>query len=164
MTPNQVETRPHSRTALIGWLALCFAVGGLATVFPARAIPNWYAGLVKPPLNPPNQVFGPVWTVLYALMALSAWIVWKTRPSACRRRGLRLFLVQLGLNCLWTWIFFSTHQILTALADIVVLWVAILLTILTFRKMSHTAAWLLVPYLAWVTFAAYLNFEFWRLN
>ena len=164
MIANQVETRPHARTALIGWLALCFAVAGLATIFPMRAIPGWYAGLVKPPLNPPNQVFGPVWTVLYALMAVSAWTVWKTRPSACRRRGLRLFLVQLGLNFLWTWIFFSTHQILTAFADIVVLWVAILLTILTFRKMSHTAAWLLVPYLAWVTFAAYLNFEFWRLN
>jgi benzodiazapine receptor len=161
---NQIEPRPHARTALIGWLALCFAVGILSSTFAARALPTWYAGLVKPPLNPPNQVFGPVWTVLYTLMAVSAWIVWKTRPSPCRHRGLRLFLVQLGLNFLWPWIFFGTHQMLTALADIGVLWVAILLTILTFRKMSHTAAWLLAPYLAWVTFAAYLNFALWRLN
>jgi len=97
-------------------------------------------------------------------MAVSAWIVWKTRPSPCRRRGLRLFLVQLGLNLLWTWIFFSRHQMFTALADVVVLWLAILLTILTFKKMSATAAWLLLPYLAWVTFAGYLNLAIWRLN
>jgi translocator protein len=97
-------------------------------------------------------------------MAIAAWIVWKTRPSPCRRRGLRLFCVQLGLNFLWGWIFFDRHQIGTAFADIIVLWVAILLTILTFKKMSTTAAWLLVPYLAWVTFAAYLNFGLWRLN
>jgi translocator protein len=97
-------------------------------------------------------------------MAVAAWIVWKTRPSPCRYRGLRLFLVQLGLNLLWTWIFFSTHQILTAFVDLVALWAAILLTLLTFKKMSTTAAWLLVPCLAWVTFAGYLNIAIWRLN
>jgi len=150
--------------ALIGWLALCFAGGCLSSIFALRAIPNWYAALVKPPLNPPNHVFGPLWTVLYTLMAVSAWIVWKTRPSPCRHRGLRLFLVQLGLHFLWPWIFFGRHRMLTAFVDLVVLWVAILLTSLTFRKMSHTAAWLLVPYLAWVTFAAYLNLAIWRLN
>jgi tryptophan-rich sensory protein len=97
-------------------------------------------------------------------MAVSAWIVWKTRPSPCRLRGLRLFCVQLALNFLWTWIFFDTHQVLTAFADIVALWVAIFLTIMTFRKMSSAAAWMLVPYLAWVTFASYLNLAIWRLN
>ena len=158
------EPRPHTRLALIGWLALCFAAGIVGFIFAARAIPTWYAGLVKPPFNPPNQVFGPVWTILYTLMAVAAWIVWKTRPSACRRRGLRLFCVQLGLNVLWSWIFFDRHQIGTSFADIVVLWAGILLTILTFKKMSTTAAWLLVPYLAWVTFAGYLNFALWRLN
>jgi len=158
------EPRPRAAMVLVGWLALCLAVGGAASIFPLRAIPTWYAGLVKPPLNPPNQVFGPVWTVLYILMAVAAWIVWKTRPSACRTRGLRLFLVQLGLNFLWTWIFFGTHQIMTAFIDLLALWAAILLTLLTFKKMSTTAAWLLVPYLAWVTFAGYLNITIWHLN
>jgi translocator protein len=161
---TQVEPRPRAAVALIGWLALCFAVAAGSAVFAARGIPGWYAGLIKPPLNPPNQLFGPVWTVLYTLMAVAAWIVWKTRPSPCRKRGLVLFCVQLGLNFLWTWIFFGRHQIGTALADIVALWVAIFLTILTFKKVSVTAAWLLVPYLAWVTFAGYLNLAFWRLN
>jgi translocator protein len=156
--------RPHATRALIGWLAVCFAVGGISSIFSARAIPGWYAGLVKPPFNPPNQLFGPVWTVLYALMAVAAWMVWKTRPSVCRKRGLRLFCVQLGLNFLWTWIFFGRHQLLTAFVDLAALWVAILLTILTFKKMSATAAWLLAPYLAWVAFAEYLNFAIWRLN
>jgi len=160
----QPEDRPRPALALIGWLALCLAVDGLSSIFPLRAIPTWYAALIKPPFNPPNAVFPLVWTLLYVLMAISAWIVWKTRPSPCRRRGLRLFLVQLGLNFLWTWIFFSTHQVLTAFIDLVALWAAILLTILTFKKMSTTAAWLLVPYLAWVTFAGYLNFAIWLLN
>jgi benzodiazapine receptor len=164
MGPEAAERRAGSKFALAGWLALCFGVGGISSIFPTHAIPTWYAGLIKPPLTPPNHIFGPVWTVLYALMAISAWMVWKTRPSPCRRRGLRLFCVQLALNFLWTWIFFGWHQIGTALADIVVLWIAILLTILTFKKMSVTAAWLLVPYLAWVTFATYLNIAFWRVN
>lgn len=161
---ESAEKTGRSKIALVGWLALCFVVGGIASIFPAHSIPTWYAGLIKPPLTPPNHIFGPVWTILYALMGIAAWIVWETRPSPCRRRGLRLFCVQLALNFLWVWIFFDRHQIVTALADIIVLWVAILLTILSFRKMSIIAAWLLVPYLAWVTFASYLNIAFWRLN
>jgi len=161
---TQQQVRPRPTLALVGWLLLCFAVATLSSILSAKSIYTWYAGLIKPPLNPPNQVFGPVWTALYALMAVAAWIIWKTRPSPCRRRGLLLFCVQLGLNFLWTWIFFSRHQIFTAFIDIVALWVAIFLTILTFRKMSTAAAWMLVPYLAWVTFAGYLNLAFWRLN
>ena len=164
MMANAVQTRPHARTALAGWLALCFGVGIAGSIFAARSIPTWYHALTKPPLNPPDHAFGPVWTVLFALMAVSAWMVWKTRPSPCRRRGLLLFAIQLALNSLWPWIFFGTHQMLTAFVDLVALWAAILLTILTFRKMSHTAAWLLAPYLAWVTFAGYLNFAIWKLN
>src|ERR1700756_849033 len=97
---NAIQTRPNARTAFFGWLALCFGVAGVSSIFAAHSIPTWYAGLEKPPLNPPDQAFGPVWTVLYALMAVSAWTVWKTRPSSCRRRGLRLFCVQLALNLL----------------------------------------------------------------
>jgi translocator protein len=159
-----IEIRPHVRVALVGWLALCFGIAGASSIFIAPSIPTWYAALEKPPFNPPNQAFGPVWTVLYALMAVSAWIVWKTRPSGCRRRGLRLFVIQLALNFLWTSIFFGAHQMLTAFVDLAALWAAILLTILTFRKMSHIAAWLLVPYLVWVIFAGYLNFAIWKLN
>jgi tryptophan-rich sensory protein len=156
--------RPHATLALIGWLALCFAVDGISSVFIVHNIHGWYAGLAKPPLNPPNWVFAPVWTMLYALMATAAWLVWKTRPSTCRPRGLGLFLAQLWFNFLWSWIFFGRHQIGMALLDIIVLWVAIALTIRSFRKMSTTAAWLMGPYLAWVTFAGYLNFALWRLN
>jgi translocator protein len=163
-TQSGQTPRPRSAFALTGWLILCFAVAGISSIFSAHNIPTWYAGLVKPPLNPPDRVFAPVWTTLYALMAVSVWIVWKTRPSGCRRRGLWLFYLQLWFNFLWSWIFFNQHKIGIAFADIVVLWVAILLTILTFRKMSKTAAWLLAPYIAWVTFAGYLNFALWRLN
>src|ERR1700761_3816122 len=92
------QVRARSGLVLVGWLVLCFGVGLVSSIFTARNLSVWYAGLVKPPLNPPSQVFGPVWTILYALMAVSAWMVWKTRDSTCRRRGLLLFLVQLGLN------------------------------------------------------------------
>jgi tryptophan-rich sensory protein len=156
--------RPRAALALIGWLALCFAVAGISSVFSYHAIPTWYAALVKPPLNPPNAVFPIVWTILYALMAVAAWLVWKTRPSRCRPRGLGMFCAQLWFNFLWSWIFFSQHAIGMALIDISILWIAITLTIRSFRKMSTTAAWLMVPYLAWVTFATYLNFGLWRLN
>lgn len=150
--------------ALVGWLVLCFAAGGIGSLFEVGNLSTWYAALNKPPLNPPNAVFPVVWTVLYALMAVSAWLVWRTRPSRCRPRGLGIFLAQLWFNFLWSWIFFGLHRPGMALVDIAALWVAILLTMRSFRKMSVTAAWLLAPYLAWVTFAAYLNFGIWRLN
>lgn len=157
-----LRLRPN--LALAGWLLLCFTIALISSIVAAHSIPTWYAALAKPPLNPPNQVFGPVWTVLYALMAVAAWIVWKTRPSPCRRSGLRAFGVQLYMNLLWSWLFFGQHNLGWALTDLVVLWATIAYLIYTFRKMSHTAAWLLVPYLAWVTFAAYLNWAIWRLN
>lgn len=161
---SSLVPRPRATLALIEFLILCFAVAGVSSIFSAHNIPTWYAGLIKPPLNPPYWVFAPVWTTLYALMAIAAWLVWKTRPSGCRRQGLRLFYVQLALNCLWSWIFFSRHQIGTAFVDILALWAGIFLTMLNFKKVSTTAAWLLVPYLAWVTFASYLNLALWRLN
>lgn len=165
MTTEPVPfVRPRAVLVLVGWLALCFAVAGVSFIFSAHSVHTWYAMLIKPPLNPPNWVFAPVWTTLYALMAIAVWLIWRTRPSRCRISGMRLFLVQLLFNLLWSWIFFGRHQIATAVADIVLLWIAILLCILNFKKMSHTAAWLMAPYLAWVTFAAYLNLAIWRLN
>lgn len=115
-------------------------------------------GLIKAALSP---VYIAIWIVLYALMGIAAWLVWKTRPSTCRRSGLRLFLVQLWFNVLWSWIFFSRHQLGTAFADLVVLFVAILLTARSFRKVSTRAAWLLAPYLAWVAYLGYLNLALW---
>lgn len=155
--------RPRAALALLGWLTLCFAVTAAALTIDAHGV-AWYAGLIKPPLNPPGWLSGPASIALTALMAISVWLVWRTRPSTCRRKGLRLFGVTLWFNLLWSWIFFSRHQIGTALVDLVVLVVAILLTVVNFRKVSTTAAWLLVPYLVWVGFAIYLNLAFWRLN
>lgn len=157
-------TRPHAVPALIGFVAVCLGAGFLGSLWSRPAIPGWYASLAKPALTPPDWIFAPVWITLYALMAIAGWLVWKTRPSPCRVRGLRLFWVQLGLNVLWSWTFFSRHQMGTAFVDIIALWVAILLVMQNFRKMSIPALSLLVPYLAWVTFAAYLNFALWRLN
>ena len=164
MTTAVIAPRPHAGLALAGWLLLCFAVAALGTLATLSQLPGWYAHLVKPAFTPPNAIFAPVWTILYACMAVSVWLCWKTRPSSCRYRGLRLFLCQLLLNLGWTWIFFSTHQLGSALIDLVLLWIAIALTIESFRKMSHLSAWLLAPYLAWVTYAGYLNFALWRLN
>src|ERR1700739_4229011 len=98
--------RPHAAWALVGWLVLWFAVAGVSSALGAHAIPTWYATLVKPPLTPPNWVFAPVWIILYTLMAIAAWMVWKTRPSDCRKSGLRVFLTELLFNVLWAWIFF----------------------------------------------------------
>jgi tryptophan-rich sensory protein len=164
-TPPQLPgTRRGAPLALLGWLILCFGIAEVTSIFSAHGA-TWYAGLVKPPLNPPDGLFALFWSALLSgLMAIAAWLVWRTRPSRCRTRGIRLFLVQLWFNLLWSWIFFGRHQIATAFFDLVVLWVAILLTILNFRKVSTAAAWMLTPYLAWVAFAAYLNFALWRLN
>ena len=121
----------------------------------------WYAALAKPPWNPPAWIFGPAWTLLYTLMAVAAWLVWKRDGW---RRPLLLYWLQLVLNAAWTPIFFGAHQLGWALVEIVALWLAILLTLLSFRRINPLAAWLLAPYLAWVTFATALNFALWRLN
>jgi tryptophan-rich sensory protein len=156
--------RPRALLALAGWLVLCYGVGALGSGFTAAAIPTWYAGLVKPPLNPPNWVFAPVWALLYGAMGVAAWLGWRTRNSTCRTRATRLFLVQLLLNEMWTWLFFDLHRPGLALVEIALLWTAIALTMKTFFVISRRAGWLMAPYLAWVTFAAYLNWGLWRLN
>jgi tryptophan-rich sensory protein len=165
-TPPQLtpKYRRGAALALLGWLILCFAVAEVASIFSAHGA-AWYSGLVKPRLNPPDGLFAVFWSALMCgLMAISAWLVGRTRPSSCRTRGLLLFLVQLWFNLLWSWIFFNQHQIATAFFDLVALWAALLLTIVNFRKVSRTAAWLLTPYLAWAAFAAYVNLKIWLLN
>lgn len=149
---------------LILWLALCFAVAGISGAWTAREIPTWYRTLVRPSIAPPNWIFGPVWTLLYALMAVAAWRVSLAAPSSLRTAALILFLLQLGLNFAWSLIFFRWHQLGWAFAEVLLLWTMILSTALLFARISTPAAWLMAPYLAWVTFASILNAAFWQLN
>ena len=122
---------------------------------------GWYAGLQKPDLAPPPYVFGPVWTLLYILMGVSAWGIWQSTGWS---RTLIPWAIQLVLNAAWTPIFFGLHQPGWAFAEIVLLWISIVVTMLTFYSVKPWTAWLLLPYLAWGSFAAYLNFSIWRLN
>lgn len=139
--------------------------GIIGSVFTTPSIAGWYAGIVKPSINPPAWVFGPVWTTLFALMGIAAFLVWK--KGLARRDvkiALGIFAGQLILNTLWSIVFFGLHNPGGALVEIVFLWLAILATIIAFYKISKTAAWLLLPYIAWISFAAYLNFTIWALN
>lgn len=149
---------------LVFWLALCFAVAGMGSRWTAGEVKGWYRTLTRPAIAPPDWVFGPVWTLLYTLMAVAAWRVWLVAPSTARGWALALFLAQLALNLVWTWIFFRCHAIGAALAEVAALWGAIFATTMAFHHVTRAAAWLMVPYLAWVTFAAMLNAAFWRLN
>ena len=151
----------RSALALVGWLALSFTAAAMGGFF----LPGeWYAGLRKPSWNPPNWIFGPVWTVLYATMAVAAWLVWKRGGFAGQRFALSLFLMQLLLNALWSPLFFGLRNTGLAFVDIVWLWLAVLATVVAFWKTRPLTGALLVPYLAWVTFASVLNFALWRLN
>lgn len=135
--------------------------GALGAIF---APGDWYNNLVKPTWNPPGWVFGPVWSVLYILMAVAAWVVWKQGGWKRQQGPLLVFVGQLTLNALWTPVFFGMHRPDLAFAVIVLLWLAIVVTVYTFWKVSRAAAGCLLPYLAWVTFAAALNFRLWQLN
>lgn len=139
--------------------------GIIGSVFTASSIPTWYATLAKPELAPPNWVFGPVWTTLFALMGIAAFLVWKKGWERKEVKvALSVFLGQLILNTLWSIIFFGLQSPASALIEIFILWLAILLTIIVFARISKPAAWLLVPYLLWVSFATYLNYAIWMLN
>ncbi|MBI4250411.1 tryptophan-rich sensory protein [Candidatus Uhrbacteria bacterium] len=139
--------------------------GIVGSVFTVSAIPVWYADLVKPAFNPPAWVFGPVWTVLYALMGIAAFLVWKkgwTQKNV--KVALGVFGAQLTLNAAWSILFFGLRNPGFAFADITVLWLLIAATIVAFYRISRPAAYLLVPYILWVSFAAYLNYAIWILN
>ncbi|MEK7165993.1 MAG: TspO/MBR family protein [Patescibacteria group bacterium] len=137
--------------------------GILGAIFTVSAIPTWYAALAKPAFSPPNFVFGPVWTTLYALMGISLYLVWISKTKS-RRYAMRLFFLQLGLNVLWSIFFFGMKNPALAFLEIIALWIAIYLTIKTFLGVSKVASYLLYPYLAWVSFASILNFSIWILN
>jgi benzodiazapine receptor len=151
----------RSAAALVGWLALSFTAAAMGGFF----LPGeWYTSLRKPSWNPPNWIFGPVWTVLYATMAVAAWLVWKRGGFAGQRLALYLFLIQILLNALWSPLFFGMRNPGLAFVDIVLLWLAVLATVVAFWKTRPLTGALLVPYVAWVTFASVLNFAIWRLN
>lgn len=140
-------------------ITACFGVAGLGGAATARNLAPWYDSLIKPSWNPPNGVFGPVWSLLYLLMAVASWLVWRERkrvPSLVAR-ALAWFAVQLALNALWSWLFFEWHRINLALVEMCFLWLAIVATSFGFRRVSPIAAILLLPYLLWVTYALTLN-------
>jgi len=148
-------------TGLFVWSLVCFAASGLG----AFSRPDgWYAALQKPAWNPPNWIFAPVWTTLYALMAVAAWLVWRRGGWAVQRGPLALFVGQLLLNAAWSPLFFGRHRPGLALLDLAVLWVVLGLTVVVFGRVRRVSAGLLAPYLAWVTFAGALNFALWQLN
>lgn len=155
---SQVSSKSRRGLALAGFILITFC----APLLSIGSMPgDWYAALIKPEWNPPAWVFGPAWTLLYTLMAVAAWLVWKRVGFS---RPLALYFVQLALNAAWTPIFFGAHQIVWALLEIVLLWGAVLITLVNFRRVSPAAGWLFVPYLAWVSFATFLNYTLWRLN
>ena len=145
----------------IGSLVITFGAAALG----ARFLPDeWYRQLKKPVWNPPNSIFAPVWTTLYLLMAVAAWLIWRRLGVAAALVPLVLFVTQLVLNSAWTWLFFGRHRIRDALIDIVILWFAILATLISFWRLEPIAGLLLLPYLLWVSFATALNGTIWRLN
>ncbi|MBN9376889.1 MAG: hypothetical protein BGO14_01815 [Chlamydiales bacterium 38-26] len=145
---------------LVFFLVLCLSVEILGGWLTALSVRDWYPSLVKPPFTPPSWLFGPVWTLLYVLMAIAAWLVWR-RPH---RYELWLFGLQLFLNLSWSFLFFGLKNPFFALLDIVVLWFAIVATLIAFWKVDRRAGILFLPYLMWVTYAVYLNAGIWLLN
>lgn len=151
--------------SLVGFILLSEGAGIVGSFFTAPSIAGWYATLARPDFAPPNWVFGPVWTTLFACMGIAAFLVWKKGIGRKEVKiALGIFAVQLVLNTLWSIIFFGLQNPGAAFMEIIFLWLGIGSTIWAFAKLSKPAAWLLVPYIAWVSFAAYLNYMIWTLN
>ncbi len=147
------------------FVLVCELAGFIGSVFTTPSIPGWYAGLAKPSFNPPNGVFGPVWTTLYALMGIAAYLVYERgRKNREGKRALTVFGAQLVLNALWSIVFFGAHMILGGVIVIVILWGMIVATIWLFRKISKASAFLLIPYILWASFATVLNISLYVLN
>ncbi len=145
-------------------LVICFVVAGLGGMVTTPEIGGWYNALRKPSWTPPDWIFGPVWTLLYAMMAVAAWLVWRAAEFARTKAALILFGCQLVLNFLWSWIFFGAHQLGFAAVELLVLWCFIVATLVAFWRHVAAAGLLLVPYLLWVSFAGCLNVAVWWLN
>lgn len=157
------QSKQKQILGLIGWLVMSFAASAVGAVASIQA-KSFYSQLAQPAWAPPSWLFGPVWTVLYALMAIAAWLVWRSGGFRTNRIALSLFFGQLLLNALWSWLFFAWHLGALAFADIVILWVLIVATLVSFWRVRPLAGALLIPYLLWVSFASALNYSVWQLN
>jgi benzodiazapine receptor len=160
-----MNQKTRSAVKLVLFIVLCEIAGVIGSLFTTPSIPTWYAGLRKPDLAPPNWVFAPVWTTLYALMGISLFIVWnKTQSRGFGRVGISTFILQLALNVLWSYLFFGLQSPFLGIIEITILWFAIAATSVLFSKISRTAGLMLLPYLAWVSFAGYLNYMIFTMN
>jgi benzodiazapine receptor len=159
------NSRVRDIVRLVVSIVVCQLAGGLGAIFTTPAIPTWYASLNKPSFNPPNTVFFPVWTTLYTLMGIAAFLVWRKGLGERRVRvALGIFVIQLVLNTAWSIIFFGLYSLFGAVIAIVFLWIAILINIVTFWRISKVAGALLIPYILWVSFAGILNVSVWMFN
>ena len=149
---------------LIISILIAQAAGFIGSVFIMPTIPGWYDALIKPSFNPPAYIFAPVWSVLYTLMGLAAFRVWERKTTKSAKRALILYGIQLVLNVLWSYAFFGLYNPLAGLGVIVLLWLTIFGTMVLFYRIDKTAGWLMVPYLAWVSFASVFNYSLWMLN
>jgi benzodiazapine receptor len=146
---------------LVIFIIVCELVGISGSIFTVKAIPTWYATLKKPMFNPPNWIFGPVWTILYALQGIAAYLVFRASGIGL---ALGIFIIQLLLNALWTSLFFGVKRLGAALIELIVLLICIVATIMLFFGINALAAWLMVPYMFWSAFATALNYKIWQLN
>jgi translocator protein len=153
----------HQVLGLAGWIFLSFTAASIGA-FGSRNAGGFYQELIRPSWAPPGWLFGPVWSVLYLSMGVAAWLVWRSRGWAGARGALSLFLVQLAANALWSWLFFEWRLGAVSFIEILLLWILILATILAFWRIRPLAGALLLPYIAWVSFAAALNYTLWQLN
>jgi len=145
-------------------IILPLSLGAIAGMFTSQSVPEWYATLNRPSFNPPNWIFGPVWTTLYILMGISFFLIWKQEASKDRNRAILIFLLQLLLNFAWSFIFFYFNMIGLALVEIILLWISIVMMLIVFYKIKPTASYINIPYLLWVTFATVLNASYYFLN
>jgi len=166
MKKRSSRTQKNNKVlTLLTFIFGSIAVGSIGSLATAPAITTWYAGLIKPSFSPPNWIFGPVWTTLFALMGISAYLVWEVGwKKKDVRLALSMFIVQFVFNVVWSFAFFALHSPILGLLDIIMLWIAIIITIMLFSKVKREAAVLLLPYIAWVSFAMVLNAAVYQLN
>lgn len=145
-------------------IILPLSLGAIAGIVTAQSIPEWYTTLNKPSFNPPNWIFGPVWTILYILMGISFFLIWKQEPCKERNLAILIFLFQLLLNFAWSFLFFYFKMIGFALIEIILLWINIVIMLVLFYKIKPTASYINIPYLLWVSFATVLNASYYFLN
>ncbi len=163
---HKKQHNPHiSFFSAVGWVFVCEFAGVVGSIFTVGSIPTWYQTLVKPSFNPPNWIFGPVWTTLYALMGISVYRIWRLGMHREKvRDAVVLFCMHLVLNAVWSPVFFGARNIPIAFAIIAIMWLTLIALIFRFERLDKVSAYMLTPYLAWISFAMILNYNLWILN